>query len=77
MALAIQEKKSERIWGMNIYLATWLEDSQAKSLTKIDYRNRLLSYFFISQSNQFDLKTYVRKGIIKTKNENISHKSRN
>lgn len=61
---------------MKIFLATWLEDNQGKTLTKIDYRNRLLSYFFISQSNQFDLKTYVRRGIIKTKNEDISSKSR-
>lgn len=62
---------------MKIFLATWLEDNQGKTLTKIDYRNRLLSYFFISQNNQFDLKTYVRKGIIKAKDENISCKSRN
>ena len=62
---------------MKIYLATWLEDSQAKSLTKLDYKNRLLLFFFIEKkANQFDLRGYVREGIIKTKSKSLPRKPR-
>jgi len=47
---------------MNIYLATWLEDNQGKTLTRVDCENRLLSYFFIKQNDKFDLKGYVIDG---------------
>jgi len=49
---------------MKIYLATWLEQNQGVTLTKANYINRLMSYFFISQG-KFDAKTYYETGIIK------------
>jgi len=49
---------------MKIYLATWLEQNQGVTLTKANYINRLMSYFFISQG-KFDAKEYHETGIIK------------
>ena len=51
---------------MKIYLATWMEDNQGKSLTKAKNCNRLLSYFFIlsGKSVKGFLKAYVLKGQI-------------
>jgi len=62
---------------MRIYLATWLEDNQGKTLTKVDYKNRLLSFFFIQNATyQFDLETYVREGVLKPRNEDLLRKPR-
>lgn len=61
---------------MKIYLATWLEDNQGKTLTKIDYKNRLLSYFFIQQDKNFDLREYVIKGLLKSKGKLNENKNR-
>jgi len=49
---------------MKIYLATWLEQNQGVTLTKANYTQRLMSYFFISQG-KFDAKEYHKTGIIK------------
>ena len=71
MAVAVQSRRFERIWNVKIYLATWLEDNQGKTLTKISNKNRLLSYFFIKQNEKFDLREYARKGLLKLKNRHI------
>jgi len=50
---------------MKIYLATWLlEPSQGLSLTNVNARNRLISYFHTQQKEKF-LKNYVITGIVK------------
>ena len=54
---------------MKIYLATWLEDNQAKTLTKANYKERLLSYFFVKEGKPNFLPLYVKFGIVKTKKE--------
>ena len=51
---------------MKIHLATWLEDNQGVTLTKANYINRLMSYFFISQG-KFNIREYVKIGLIKKK----------
>jgi len=50
---------------MKIYLATWLEANQAVTLTKAQAENRLMSYFFISQDKDFDVRAYTVRGIDK------------
>ncbi len=60
---------------MNIYLATWLEDSQRESLTKAKSKNRLMSYYFISQG-AFDIKKYVTTGRLKPNNKSKQKKFR-
>ncbi len=55
---------------MKIYLATWLEDNQGKTLTKVDYSNRLLSYFFLKEAKDNFLKLYVKFGKVNIKKEN-------
>ena len=48
---------------MKIFLATWLEDNQGKSLTENNNVRRLMSYYFIKTgSKNFDLKRYVEGG---------------
>ena len=47
---------------MKIYLATWLEDNQGETLTKINCKNRLMSYYFLKDFKF--LKQYVRTGKI-------------
>lgn len=54
---------------MKMYFATWLEDGQGVALTKAKGRNRLLSYWFISQSAKFDIVQYQKTGLIEAKNE--------
>jgi len=54
---------------MKIYLATWLEDNQGKSLTKIGSVNRLMSFFFLKENPKNFLKQYVRVGQIYTRKE--------
>ena len=49
---------------MRIYLATWLEDNQGISLTKVSARHRLMSFFFIRSGKiKFSLLKYIRYGI--------------
>ena len=55
---------------MNIYLATWLEDNQAESLSKIGANNRLLSYYFIKGVDKGFMYTYSTFGIIRGRKEN-------
>ena len=55
---------------MKIYLATWLEDNQAITLTKVDYRNRLMSYFFLKDAKKNFVPLYTKFGKINTKKEN-------
>jgi len=55
---------------MKIYLATWLEDNQGKTLTKAQNKNRLMSYFFISQG-KFDIEKYVESGKLKSDPEPV------
>ena len=51
---------------MKIYLATWLEDNQGVTLTKVGNKRRLISYFFLKDSNDF-LKEYIETGMTTTK----------
>lgn len=47
---------------MRIYLATWLlERNQGEVLTRVGYRRRLLSYYFL-QDKEEELPPYVRTG---------------
>jgi len=48
---------------MKIYLATWLlEVEQGNSLTKIDKRERLLSYYHIVQKIK-EFSNYIKTGM--------------
>jgi hypothetical protein len=48
---------------MKIYLATWTEQNQGVSLSKVNYKTRLLSYFFLKGSKIKSIKDYVINGI--------------
>lgn len=50
---------------MIIYLATWMEDNQGITLTKVGNTQRLMSYFFLKDINI--LQDYIRDGIAITK----------
>lgn len=60
---------------MKIYLATWLEDDSQTpgiTLTKVEARSRLLSYYLLSgkaenRGKQIDLFQYVKTGIYRKK----------
>jgi hypothetical protein len=74
MALAMEKGETERAFDMKIYLATWLEDNQGVNLTEVGCRNRLLSYYFISQPQggvsgqrklKFNVRLYVKIGLAK------------
>jgi len=60
---------------LKIHLATWLEDSQGVTLTKANYINRLMSYFFISQG-KFNIREYVKTGVIKKKGKKKQHENK-
>jgi len=47
---------------MHIYLATWLEDNQAITLTKLGYQRRLMSYYFLKVEEKEFTKNYVSNG---------------
>jgi len=48
---------------MKIYLATWLTDpTHGESLTKIDKRERLLSYYYLMNHKGLNMRRYVRTG---------------
>ena len=48
---------------MRIYLATWLEDTQWLALTKVGSKNRLMSFFFLKDTERNFIKRYVRTGL--------------
>jgi len=48
---------------MKIYLATWLEDNQGTTLTKVGAKNRLMSFFFLKDTKRNFLKRYIRTGL--------------
>lgn len=50
---------------MRIYLATWLEDNQSVSLTKVKAMCRLMSFFFLRDFSAF--KQYITDGLIPKK----------
>lgn len=54
---------------MKIYLATWMEDNQGKTLTKVGYHNRLMSYYFLRNAKSNFLPLYTKFGKVKTKKE--------
>ena len=66
MALAVQEKKFERIWSMKIYLATQPipDKDQGNTLTNVKCCKRLMSYIYIYivQDREFNLRKYIRTG---------------
>jgi len=49
---------------MNIYFATWMEDNQGSTLTKVKIKNRLISYFFLREININNIAEYVNTGKI-------------
>ena len=65
---------SENVHGvkvMKIFLATWTEDNQGETLSKVDYKNRLMSYFFLRDVKDDDfVLEYVFRGKVRRKNEN-------
>lgn len=50
---------------MRIFLATWLEENQAVSLTKQNAKHRLMSYYFLREikNDPNYVKRYARTGI--------------
>jgi hypothetical protein len=51
---------------MIVYLATWLEDNQGESLSKIDSKYRLMSYYFLRVSKDpLLLEKYTSSGKVK------------
>lgn len=54
---------------MIIYLATWLEDNQGKSLTKVGAKDRLMSYYFMRELHHSGIVTYLITGVLPTKKE--------
>lgn len=54
---------------MNIYLATWLEDNQGKTLTKAGSDKRLLSYYFLRETPKGFLEKYINQGNPERKSE--------
>lgn len=50
---------------MKIFLATWLEENQAVSLTNQNARHRLMSYYFLKQikNDPGYVKRYAKTGI--------------
>jgi len=61
---------------LDIYLATWLEHNQGVSLTERNYKNRLLSRFFIEQEglSHADLKKYQTEGVLSIKTKSSRNK---
>ncbi len=49
---------------MKIYLATWLEGNQGKTLTKVKAKTRLMSYYFLKNTTQGFVEEYVTTGLI-------------
>jgi hypothetical protein len=54
---------------MDIFLATWTEDNQGETLTKVDYRNRLMSYYFLKEVKPEFLPEYVETGRISARKD--------
>jgi hypothetical protein len=51
---------------MIVYLATWLEDNQGESLSKIGSKYRLMSYYFLRVSKDpLLLEKYTSSGKVK------------
>lgn len=47
---------------MKIYLATWLEDNQGKTLTEEGNTQRLMSFYFLKEAPVDFLDKYVQTG---------------
>ena len=54
---------------MVIYLATWLEDNQGQTLTKMKCKHRLLSYYFVKDGPKDFLDEYAETGIYTLKGD--------
>ena len=51
---------------MIVYLATWLEDNQGESLSKIGSKHRLMSYYFLRVcKDPLLLEKYTSSGKVK------------
>jgi hypothetical protein len=49
---------------MKIYLATWLEANQGVTLSAMDYKERLISYYFLKAAKSIgDIESYITTGI--------------
>lgn len=55
---------------MKMYLATWLEDNQGVTLTKVGGNKRLLSFYFLQDAPAGFLQEYAKTGIYKSKGGN-------
>jgi len=49
---------------MRVFLSTWTEDNQGRTMTKTGYRNRLLSYFFLKDVKKDFASMYVTNGLV-------------
>jgi len=56
---------------MRIFLATWTEDNQGETLTKVDYQNRLMSYYFLKETKPEFLPEYVKTGRINARKDRV------
>ena len=52
---------------MKIFKATWLEDNQGDSLTKVGAKCRLMSFFFLSQFDSKIIRDYDQEGRVSSK----------
>ena len=66
MATYVEDNNTRTYWNeekdMRVFLATWLEDNQGEALSKANYRNRLMSYFFLKEAKPRFLPVYVLNG---------------
>jgi hypothetical protein len=52
---------------MEIFFATWLEDNQGITLTKAEAQKRLMSFFFLKDLTEEQIRGYVERGLIPAK----------
>ncbi len=61
---------------MKIYLATWAEDDQGEILTKVGNCKRLMSYYFLKDTEKDFIVNYIRDGYFKGGIKDESKKKR-
>ena len=67
--MVMEAKNGKTVWdaeiiNMRVFLSTWTEDNQGRTMTKTGYRNRLLSYFFLKDVKKDFAAAYVTDGLI-------------
>ena len=72
MALGLQTQGYQcRVLLMKIYLATWTEQNQGVSLTKVGGHHRLISFFFFKEVSAETIKRYATTGVLKEETNEI------